>query len=238
VRKSMISTVLVAALVLQTPPRAQAGAFATEVTQILNHAQLVMQYLRQAEQLAEAVKQTTDMVKNSRVLSSQIFGPIAADINALASIVQGGRALSYSLANLDTLFKVRFPGYGYTGTGYFTQYRNWSQTSLDTTLGALRAAGLQGQQLQSEQAVLSSLRSMAQSSDGRLEALQVMGQISEQQVQQLMKLRELMMADMSSKQSYQAAIIQKQAASEAATERFFDWTPEVSDGTKFQSGWK
>jgi len=48
----------------------------------------------------------------------------------------------------------------------------------------------------------------------------------------------LMLADMSSKQSYQAAIIQKQATSEAATERFFTWTPEVSDGTTFQSGWK
>ena len=197
-----------------------------------------MQYLRQAQQLTQAIKQTTDMIKNSKVLPGQIFGPISSDLTALASIVQGGQALSYSLAGLDSQFKTRFPGYGYTGTGYNTQYRGWSQTSLDTTLGALRSAGLQGQQLNSEQAVLSSLRSMSQSAEGRLEALQVMGQISEQQVQQLMKLRELMMADMSSKQSYQAAIIQKQAASEAASERFFKWTPEVSDGTKFESGWK
>jgi P-type conjugative transfer protein TrbJ len=79
---------------------------------------------------------------------------------------------------------------------------------------------------------------MAQSTDGRLEALQVIAEISEQEVQQLMKLRELMLADMSIKQSFQAAIIQNQAASEAATQRFFNWTPEVSDGTKFQSGWK
>ena len=237
-RKRIIAIGAVALLFTQTPQPAQAGAFATEVTQLLNHAQLVMQYLRQAEQLAEAVKQTTDMLKNSRVLAGQVFGPIVSDINALASIVQGGQALAYSLANLDTLFKARFPGYGYTGTGYFTQYRTWSQTSLDTTLGALRAAGLQSQQLQSEQSILNALRSMAQTTDGRLEALQVMGQISEQQVQQLMKLRELMMADMSSKQAYQAAVIQKQAVSEAATERFFNWTPEVSDGTKFQSGWK
>jgi P-type conjugative transfer protein TrbJ len=155
-----------------------------------------------------------------------------------ASLPKAHLALSYSLANLDSQFKARFPGYGYSGTGYFTQYQSWSQTSPDTTLGALRAAGLQGQQLQNEQSVLSSLRSMAQTSDGRLEALQVMGQISEQQVQQLMKLRELMLADMSSKQSYQAAIIQKQATSEAATQRFFNWTPEVPDETTFQSGWK
>jgi type IV secretion system protein TrbJ len=237
-RKGMIAVATIFTLSLQPPQPAKGGVFATELTQLLNHAQLVMQYLRQAQQLTEAIKQTTDMLKNSRILAGQVFGPISADINSLAAIVQGGQALSYSLANLDSLFKARFPGYGYTGKGYFTQYRTWSQTSLDTTLGALRAAGLQGQQLQSEQSVLTSLRSMAQSTDGRLEALQVMGQISEQQVQQLMKLRELMMADMSSKQSYQAAIIQKQAASEAATEQFFNWTPEVSDGIKFQSGWK
>jgi P-type conjugative transfer protein TrbJ len=225
-------------IALQQPQRVEAGAFATEFTQILNHAQLLLQYIRQAEQLAEAIKQTADMIKNSRILPGQVFGTVSSDLNALASVVQGGQALSYSLANLDALFRARFPGYGYGGTAYYVNYKTWTQTTLDTTLGALKAAGLQGQQLQSEQAVLNNLRSMAQSTDGRLQALQVMGQIAEQQVQQLMKLRQLMLADMSSKQSYQAAVIQKQAASEAASERFFNWTPEVSDRTTFQGGWK
>lgn len=237
-RRSVIALVMLYSLTVQAPQQAQAGAFAMEYTQLMNHAQLVMQYLRQAQQLAEAIKQTTDMVKNSKVLLGQVFGTISNDINALASIVQGGQALAYSLANLDALFKARFPGYRYEGAAYYLRYRDWSQTTLDTTLGALRAAGLQGQQLRSEQSVLSTLRSMAQSTTGRMEALQVMGQISEQQVQQLMKLRQLMLADMTSKQSYQAAVIQKQAASEAATEKFFKWTPEVSDGKTYQSGWK
>ena len=237
-RRGMIALATLFTVTIQAPEPARAGLFATEVTQLLNHAQLLLQYLRQAAQLAEAVQQTRDMVKNSKVLPNQIYGPVMSDLNALAAIVQGGQAISYSMANLDSVFKARFPGYGYQGTSYYSQYQTWSQTSLDTTLGALRAAGLQGQQLQSEQSVLTSLRTMAQSTDGRLEALQVIGEISEQQVQQLMKLRELMLADMSSKQSFQAAVIQNQAASEAATQRFFNWTPEVSDGTKFQSGWK
>src|SRR5580700_12342633 len=156
-RKVMIAIVTLFILALQIPQPARGGAFATEVTQLLNHAQLIMQYLRQAEQLAEAVKQTADMLKNSRILPGQVFGPISSDLNALASIVQGGQALSYSLANLDSQFKARFPGYGYSGNGYFTQYRTWSQTSLDTTMGALQAAGLQGHQLQREQSVLDSL---------------------------------------------------------------------------------
>ena len=235
-RKSVIVFVLLA-LAVQNPRRVEAGAFATEVTQLLNHAQLLMQYIRQGQQLANELNMYADMLKNSRTLSAHSFGAVMNDINALAAIVQGGRALAYSLGNLDQLFLQTYPGYGYTAGAYYLQYRNWSQTSLDTTLGTLRAAGLQGQQLQSEQAVLNSLRSSLEGTDGRLEALHALGDISEQQVEQLMKLRELMMADMSSKQAYQAAIIQQQAASEAAAQRFFTYAPATSDGQTFGPGW-
>jgi len=150
--------------------------------------------------------------------------------------VRGGQALAYSLGNLDQLFRMTYPGYQTNPNTYFVQYRNWSQTSLDTTLGALRTAGLQGQQLQSELTVENSLESMAQSSSGRLEALQVLGDIADQQVQQLMKLRQVMLADMSSKQAYQATLIQQQAASQAATEWFFNSGPVTSDGRTYLPG--
>jgi hypothetical protein len=51
-----------------------------------------------------------------------------------------------------------------------------------------------------------------------------------------MKLRELMLADMSSKQAYQAAEIQKQAADEAATQWFFSAGQATSDGRGFWPG--
>ena len=235
-RKSVIVFVLLA-LAVRNPQPVEAGAFATEITQLLNHAQLLLQYIRQGQQLANELNMYADMLKNSRTLSAHSFGAVMNDINALAAIVQGGRALAYCLGNLDQLFRQTYPGYGYNAGAYYLQYRNWSQTSLDTTLGTLRAAGLQGQQLQSEQAVLNSLRSSLEGTDGRLEALHALGDISEQQVEQLMKLRELMMADMSSKQAYQAAIIQQQAASEAAAQRFFTYAPATSDGQTFGPGW-
>ena len=236
-RKGMIAALLIVVFA-QPPQPVEAGAFATEVTQILNHGQLIMQYLRQGEQLANEIKMYEDMLRNVKPVPGQTFGPISADINALANIVQGGQALAYSMGNLDAVFRRTYPGYGYNSNAYYTNYRNWSQTSLDTTVGALRAAGLQGQQLQSEQSVLNSLRGMAQTSDGRMQALQVLGQINEQQVQQLMKLRELMMADMSSKQAYQATVIQQEAAGEAATERFFTFRPNTPDGMTYKAGWR
>jgi P-type conjugative transfer protein TrbJ len=223
-------------MLFQAPQSVKAGAFATEVTQLLNHAQLVMAYIRQGVQLQNEINMYTNMVRNASPLQSQVFGPISADLNALAGIVQGGQALAYSLANLDVQFRNTFRGYATNPNTYYSQYRNWSQTSLDTTLGALRAAGLQGQQLQSEQGVLNSLRTMASSSNGRMEALQVMGEVAEQQVQQLMKLRELMLADMSSKQAYQAAMIQQQSANAAATQWYFSSGSATSDGRGFWPG--
>src|SRR5271165_4825336 len=156
-RKSVVVLILLAFSV-QNPQRVEAGAFATEVTQLLNHAQLVLGYIRQGAQLANELNMYADMLKNTKMLSAHTFGAIMNDVNALAAIVQGGQALAYSLGNLDQRFRQTYPGYGYNAGAYYTQYRNWSQTSLDTTLGTLRAAGLQGQQLQNEQAVIASLR--------------------------------------------------------------------------------
>jgi P-type conjugative transfer protein TrbJ len=235
-RKRLMTLTAFFTLTVDAPRSANAGVFATEVTQLLNHAQLVMGYIRQGEQLANELKMYADMIRNSRQLGQHAFGSIAADISALSRIVQGGQALAYSLGNLDQIFRTTYPGYGTTPNAYYVRYRNWSQTTLDTTLGALRAAGLQGQQLQSEQAIERSLQSMAQSSDGRMEALQVLADIDDQQVQQLMKLREIMLADMSSKQAYQATLIQQQAASHAATEWFFATGPVTSDGRTYLPG--
>ena len=48
---------------MQTAATVEAGAFATEVTQILNHGQLIMQYIRQGEQLANEIKMYEDMLR-------------------------------------------------------------------------------------------------------------------------------------------------------------------------------
>jgi P-type conjugative transfer protein TrbJ len=198
---------------------------ATEITQLLNHAQLLMQYLRQAQQLLSEVNREKMMIQNLKQLNFQSFGNIVNDLGVLSNVVQGGQAIAYSMGNIDHLFRMTFPGY--TGSRfdsvnqYFTKYAAWSQTSLDTTLGVLRASSMQGQQLQNEQALINALRQQASRTSGHLEALQVVGEMAEQQVEQLMKLRQLMIADISSKQAFQAAEIQDKVAERAASERFF-----------------
>ena len=223
-------------LIIQRPAEMKAGAFATEFTQLLNHGQMVMSYIRQGTQLSNELSMYAEQIRNGLALPSHIYGTINTDLTALSTIVQGGQALAYSLANLDTQFRNTFTGYGTSPNRYFANYKGWANTTLDTLRGTLRAAGLQNSQLSSEEAVLSTLRTQAQSPNGAVRAIQVMGDIAEQQTEQLMKLRQIMLADLSSKQAYQAAQIQKDAAGTAATEQFFTPSSTTGDNRAFGVG--
>lgn len=197
-------------LTLGAPPPARAGGLspyplASEMTQILNNVQLVLQYSQQVEQYYTQLQQYERQIKDGTIVGTQFFGPIRTDLTGLQSIVQRGNSLSYAMGNLDSQFTSKFASLGYAPTTNFaSRYAQWSKTSMDSTQSALDAAGLQNQQLSSEQDLIEQLQDMSQSSDGQLKAIQVGSQIAAMQVQELMKLRQLMMADMQSKASFQA----------------------------------
>lgn len=234
-----IPMALILGVVVLIAQRAQAapGVFATELTQLANKLQLLLSYIRQGEQLANELQMLEDMLKHSKALPSQRFSPVMQDIAQLHTMVQTGQALAYSMASIDGQFRSTFPGYArFTPNQWYRNYQTWSDRSLDTTLGTLKAAGLQASQMTSEGAVLEQLRGMAESSDGRLLALQVANQIAHEQVDQLLKLRQLMLADLQSKQAYQAMMIQQEAAKQAAAEQFFTFTGKTGDGVTFIPG--
>jgi P-type conjugative transfer protein TrbJ len=235
-KKVMVFTVVLSILFMGVPAPTDAGVVAgvaTEWTQILNHVQLVIGYIRQGLQLETELKQLTEQLKQGQKSPQQFFGSIQQDLGQLAQIVQGGQALAYSMGNLDAQFRNTFPGYSSSNSGYFNNYKKWSQTSLDTTLSTLRAVGLQGQQLNSAQSVLAQLRMMSTGAGGQMQAAEVGNQIAEQQVEQLMSLRQLMLTDLQSKQAYQAEQIQKEQADNAALEHLFGTQPLVTDQKKY-----
>ena len=128
-KKVMVFTVVVSMLFLGVPAPTDAGVvagMATEWTQILNHVQLIMGYIRQGLQLENELKQYEEQLKQGLVLPQQLFGPIQQDLSQLAQVVQGGQALSYSMGNLDAQFRNTFPGYSFRTSGYFNDYKKWS----------------------------------------------------------------------------------------------------------------
>jgi P-type conjugative transfer protein TrbJ len=217
------------------PPAAHAGVpglFATEYTQLLNYVELVGSLEKQVEQVENQLSQIADMTKHGLTITDQLFGTVGSDIANLRQIVNTGQALSYTMSNMDGAFRVRFPGYS-TSTNYGQSYQSWSQTSLDSTLGALSAAGLQNSQFDSDTALLQTLQQQSTSSVGRMQAIEVGNQIAENQAEQLMKLRQLMMADMQSKAAYQGSLVQAEATKQANSDAFFGQTQITSDGVPF-----
>jgi P-type conjugative transfer protein TrbJ len=208
------------------------GVFATEYTQILNYLQLIGSLEKQVLMVENQLTQIADMAKHGVTITNQLFGTVASDISNLNQIVKTGQSLSYTMSNLDGTFRLRFPGYS-SSTNYGQSYQTWSQTSLDSTRGALNAAGLQNSQFSSDQALLKTLQGQSQSAFGRMQAIEVGNQIAENQAEQLMKLRQLMMADMQSKASYQGALVQAEATRQANSDLFFGQTQMTSDGVTF-----
>ena len=211
------------------------GGFATEWTQLANNLQLINSYLRQGEQLTQEIRMVLDMTRNTAQLPSQVFGPITSDIASLARIVQGGRAIAYSMANLDAEFRNRFRGWGYNSGAWYLNYRDWSQTSLDTTLGALRAP-VAGTATTERTGVLDRLPDYGAILGWPDAGASGANQIAEQQVQQIMKLRQLMLADLQSKQAFQAAQIQRQAARRIGIREILHIWRAHRDGRGYQAG--
>ena len=76
-RKFVISVLILLGVSGGAPQKAEAGAFATEVTQLLNHAQLVLMYIREGLQLENELAMYANMLRNTKNLSPQTFGQIA-----------------------------------------------------------------------------------------------------------------------------------------------------------------
>jgi P-type conjugative transfer protein TrbJ len=210
----------------------------TSLTQDLEYAKQVLQYAIQAQQLADAVLNTTH--GGPATLTN-----VAADLSQLATVVQGGRALAYSLGNQDVLFAQTYPGYQSLGNGvglpppgtYASKYAVWAATSLATTQGILRGSGVQGKLLSTEQGILNVIRTLTSSNLlNRNDSINLTGQLAAEQVAQLQKLRELQLEDMTSKAAYQGYVIQRQASDESGAVWYFSSAPAQGDGRLFQPG--
>lgn len=218
---SLVSLSLVTSSVLVSPVAHASGAVAgaTEITQLLNNAELVTQVAQQAQQLATELQQYQTMIQNLQNIPNQVWSSVQNDLVQLAQVANTGQALSFAASNIAQQFEAAYPGYATQSVKFATAYKGWSQKSLDSIKGALSAAGKQYADFANEAAVLNSLRTMSQSSSGQLQALQTGTQIAVEQAAQLQKLRGLIMAQMQSQANYQAAQQAEKDASRAAADK-------------------
>ena len=148
------------------------------------------------------------------------------------------------MGNIDDVLNQRFQSFAEMksnlpdGASFSTTYQNWSDTNRDTIAGTLKAANLTADQFSSEESTMSSLRSMSESADGQMKALQVGHQIAAQQVAQMQKLRGLVSQQMTMMGTwFQSEQAQKDLA-QARREQFFSATErDIRNGQTMEPRW-
>jgi P-type conjugative transfer protein TrbJ len=148
------------------------------------------------------------------------------------------------MGNVDDVLKQRFKSFADlksnlpSGESFSSSYQTWSDTNRDTIAGTLKAANLTADQFTSEEQTMGSLRSMSETADGQMKALQVGHQIAAQQVAQIQKLRGLVSQQMTMMGTwYQSEQTDKDLA-QARRERFFAAdVKSIPEGQKMEPRW-
>ena len=178
-----------AALTLALPmPRAQTvfcTNCSTELTQLANNIQLVDQLARQVELVREAIAQTTNLTLNTQALDGQEWSGAVAEIRKLNDILAQAKSLSFTATDLDAQFARKYSDYN----AYVSQQpdaetlgarlQQWSEDTNDSVLTTLKAAGLSARQIEGEEdSYLRGLERLAETAEGRMQAIQVGNQIA------------------------------------------------------------
>ncbi len=258
--KRLISLAMIVALVSAAAP-AQAGGVtgqATEFTQLANNAELVGLVGKSAEQVSNQITQISqlaeqiqnqlkiyeNMVQNTAQLPNHIWGDVQGDLSKLQGVVAQGQGVAFSMGNIDDVLKQRFQSFADFKSSlpdeasFSSTYQNWSDTNRDTISGTLKAANLTADQFSSEESTMSSLRSMSESADGQMKALQVGHEIAAQEVAQMQKLRGLVSQQMTMMGTwYQSEQAQKDLAQARRADFFKATPPSTSGGQEMKPQW-
>lgn len=249
---------LIAAIAPETGHAGGVTGQATEWTQLLNNAELVALVGKSAEQVNNQVKQITqlaeqiqnqlniynNLLQNTARLPNHIWGQVEGDLKKLQTIVRQGQGIAFSMGNIDDVLKQRFQSFADFKTGladgetFSGNYQTWSTTNRDTIAGTLKAAGLTADQFTSEEATMSSLRSMSETADGQMKALQVGHQLAAQQVAQFQKLRGLVSQQTTMMGTWFQSRQADRDLAQARRENFFSSTlPDVRGGQMMEPRW-
>lgn len=214
---------------------------ATEATQLLNKLELIKQVENGLQQLKTQMDMYQMMITNSKGLTSPLWPNALNDLQSLNSLIQQSKSIAYSAGNLGSQFASRYGTYDQYQSqqmgeaDWQSKYGQWSEGVYDNALITLKAAGLQSNQLASEDAFIQQLQGMSQTAQGRMQALQVGHMLAEQQIRQVQKLRQLMMLQLQMQANYLAAQQDKEAALNAFRQQYYRKPGHVpyNDGERF-----
>ena len=180
------------------------GGGATEITQILNNVQLVQSYAQQVVDYENQLMQYATMVQNLKANPLGVLAPdLAKATSDAARLWSVGTNIASSMSEVDRRFAQAFKSP--VAMNFADKFSNWNNTSSDALRSAMLNAGLQRENFSSDQAALQKLVERVQATDGTVAGLQALGSLNAAQIQESMKLRDLISQQQVAQNTYLAS---------------------------------
>jgi P-type conjugative transfer protein TrbJ len=182
---------------------------ATEVTQIVNMTQLVASYGQQVMDYENQLLQYSTMIQNLKANPLGVLAPdLAKATSDAARLWSMGTNIASSMSEVDRRFAETFKSP--VATDFANKFANWNNASSDALRSAMLNAGLQRENFSSDQAALQKLIDRVQATDGTVAGLQALGSLNAAQIQESMKLRDLISQQQVAQNTYLAAQMSKE----------------------------
>jgi P-type conjugative transfer protein TrbJ len=175
------------------------GGGATEITQMMNNAELVQQVSQLAQQIQNQITMIQDMIYNTLTIPDQLFRDVKGIYSKVKGIIDRTQGLAYNLANMDEELKRRFRSYSDMSSlslvsDFSDEYRKIVGTQMETVRSTMEAIGVSFEELVTDDAsALKELQQKASSADGRNSLIQATNQLLGFMAEDAMKLRQLQM---------------------------------------------
>lgn len=230
-RRSAFSRALLPALALgaafvglpaSQPARAQTVVCANCAT----WTQQLTSYAKEVEQVTESItmriaqaQMLENQVRNMASLPGQVWNQIEGNFAQTQSLFQRGT----QLMNNASMVSANLQGYrsmlGQT-LDMPAQYARWSQQSNDNVAATLSGFGLMRDQMTGDRVVVDAIRARSAGADGAVRAIQANTEMAGAQVNELHRLREIMMEDARMNANALQIASERQAAGDADLTRF------------------
>src|SRR5256886_10023336 len=211
--RRLVAVLAIAVLVAPSGARAYAMIVfdpTNLVQNIISAQKAIESVINEVQMIANQIRQIENMVQNTRTYGGVWDQEALPRLMRLGQIIEQEQAIAYAMAGMDRVFRERYPGYRPI-TDWAAAYDQWTRTTLDTLRGSLAAVRLHADDFADEQRRIQTLTVLSDSAEGRMQAIQAGNMLAAEQIQQLARLRQLMMAQINAQNVYMANVTNRDA---------------------------
>lgn len=192
-----------------------------------NSVMALQNQMQQIQQQLQLIKLAT---QNTKSISHYTWNDLNGLIQKLDQTTQTDQALSYAVNNIQSQFQSTYPNYYQVKPShYITTTKTWHTRTLTTLQQSLIALHQNAQHIQQEQKLIQQLHQQGNLATGQLQALQVLSELSAENINQLATLKRTLMILINLQSAYSAYQVSKASYETAQLNQLIETNTHLPD---------